>query len=65
MALPIVELSITRDYLMTQRQALLLQLEAIELLLAMSPRTSELRKAAKNPPPQYQCELEYEKKNPD
>lgn len=38
---------ITRDFLMAQRQALLLQLEAIELLLSLSPRTSELRSADK------------------
>jgi hypothetical protein len=37
----------TRDYLLQVRQALLLQLDAIERLLCISPRTSELRKQAK------------------
>lgn len=41
------DVQITRDYLMAQRQALLLQLEALELLLSITPRTSEIRKAAK------------------
>ena len=45
-ALP-TDIQLTRDFLMAQRQALLLQLEAIELLLSITPRTSEIRKAAK------------------
>ena len=45
--LSLPDVSVTREFLMAQRQALLLQLEAIEQLLAIAPRTSELRKAAK------------------
>lgn len=37
-----------REYLMAERQALLLRLEAIEKLVGISPLTSEIRKAAKN-----------------
>ena len=44
---PLVGVDITRDYLMTVRQALLLELEAVEKLLDITPRTSEIRKAAK------------------
>jgi hypothetical protein len=36
-----------RDYLMRQREALLMQVDAIERLLEM-PRTAELRKAQKD-----------------
>ena len=36
-----------REYLMTERQALLLRLETVERLLSISPRVSEIRKAAK------------------
>jgi hypothetical protein len=45
--LQVFEIAVTRDYLMAERQALLLRLEAIEKLLDISPRTSEIRKAAK------------------
>jgi hypothetical protein len=64
MTFPLLEISITRDFLMSQRQALLMQLDSIERLLDISPRTAELRKERKalNPPPQYQCELDYEKR---
>lgn len=37
-----------REYLMAQRQAKLLEVESIEILLGISPRTSEIRKAAKD-----------------
>ena len=43
-----LEIAVTRDYLMAERQALLLRLEAIEKLLDITPRTSEIRKAAKD-----------------
>lgn len=36
-----------REYLAAQRQALLMQVDAIERLLKIEPRTSELRKAGK------------------
>jgi hypothetical protein len=38
---------LTREYMMLMRQALLMQLDAIEKLLGISPRTSELRKEAR------------------
>jgi predicted ATP-grasp superfamily ATP-dependent carboligase len=41
------ELILTREYMMLMRQALLMQLDAIEKLLGISPRTSELRKEAR------------------
>lgn len=62
MALPLAEISITREYLMAQRQALLMQLDSIERLLAIAPRTAELRKEWRASVPQYQVELECEKK---
>ena len=37
-----------RDYLMSRRQALLLELDTIERALCITPRVSELRKAAKS-----------------
>lgn len=60
-----VELSLVlpREFLMSQRQALLMQLDSIERLLAISPRTAELRKEQRAAnPPQYQVELDYDKK---
>ncbi len=47
--MPIVttEINLTREYLMAERQALLMKLDAIEKLLNLSPRTSELRKEAR------------------
>ena len=37
-----------RDYLMTRRQALLLELDMLERMLKISPRVAELRKSAKD-----------------
>jgi hypothetical protein len=61
MVLPLLEISITRDFLMAQRQALLMQLDALERLLDISPRTAELRKEHRNGA-QVRVELECEKK---
>lgn len=36
-----------REYLLTRRQALLMEVDNIERLLRTSPRTSELRKEAR------------------
>lgn len=59
MVMPVLEISITRDFLMTRRQAILLELESIEKLLDISPRTAELRKAAKlNTASQYRVDLQ-------
>lgn len=52
------EIILTREYLMMVRQALLMQLDAIERLLNVSPRTAELRKEAKG---MIQSELKEEK----
>lgn len=41
------DIILTREYMMLMRQALLMQLDAIEKLLGVSPRTSELRKEAR------------------
>lgn len=61
-----VELNIIlpREFLMERRRALLTELDALEKLLGIAPRTQELRRASKalNPPPQYQCELEYNRR---
>lgn len=40
-------MSLTPDFMMTLRQALLLIVDAIERELKISPRTAELRKDAK------------------
>jgi hypothetical protein len=42
--LPDLQIQLTREYLLKQREALLLQVDAIERVLDM-PRTSDLRKA--------------------
>ena len=42
--LPELHIQLTREYLLKQREALLLQVDAIERVLDM-PRTSDLRKA--------------------
>ncbi len=54
-------IELTRDYLLRQRQAYLMLVDSIEIMLDIHPRTSELRRAAKTPPPQYYAELEHEK----
>lgn len=41
------EIIMSHEYLMMMRQAILLQLDAIEKALGISPRTSEIRKDAK------------------
>jgi hypothetical protein len=46
---------------MARRRALLTELDDLEKLLGISPRTSEIRKREKalNPPPQYECERQF------
>lgn len=41
------EITLPRDYFMEIRRALLMQLDAIERILDITPRTAELRKEAK------------------
>jgi hypothetical protein len=48
MTLPSEHIQIDREFLMARRQALLLELDALERILCISPRVSELRKEAKN-----------------
>lgn len=43
----VTEIELTREYLMAVRQALLLQIDAIEKYLDIHPSVSELRKQAK------------------
>ncbi len=64
MVAPVLEVSLSREYMLILRDGLLKQVDAIERMLSISPRTSELRRELKalNPPPQYQVELEHEKK---
>jgi len=50
---------LTTEVLMLQRQAYLMLVDSIERQLGISPRTAEIRKSVKNPPPQYHFELEY------
>lgn len=57
MTLPTIEILLQREYLMVIRDALLKQVDAYERLLGITPRTAELRKAAKGQP----CELDYNK----
>ena len=40
-------IALTRDFLISQRQALLMQLDSLERLLQISPRTAQLRKEMK------------------
>jgi hypothetical protein len=53
-----------RSYFMERRRSLLTELDNLEKLLGVTPRTSEIRKAQKaaNPPPQYNCEYEFNKR---
>lgn len=44
---PPIDVVITREYLVLLRQSLLMQLDALERLMEISPRTAELRKEAK------------------
>lgn len=44
------------DYLMEMRRGLLLQLDALERFLGISPRTAELRKEAKKEIPEQKSE---------
>jgi hypothetical protein len=39
-----IAVTIPRDFLMSQRRALLMQLDALERLLGVSPLTSEIRR---------------------
>ena len=48
-----------REYLLNERQALLMRVDYIERLLRLSPRTAELRKAEKEQ--QYQRTAEMVK----
>ena len=48
MTLPPPDIVMEREYLMMWRQSLLLQLDAVEKMLDIHPRTSEIRKQAKN-----------------
>ena len=48
MTLPPLEIQITREQYMMQRQALLMYIDAIEKILDIHPRTSELRKQARD-----------------
>lgn len=43
----VTDIELTREYLMAVRQALLLQIDAIEKYLDIHPSVSELRKQAK------------------
>jgi hypothetical protein len=56
-----------RSYFMQRRRSLLTELDDIEKLLCISPRTSEIRKANKpqNPPPQYECERKFIEQDKD
>jgi hypothetical protein len=47
MAFPVIEVSIQREYMLILRDGLLKQVDAIERMLAISPRTSELRREMK------------------
>lgn len=54
-----------RKFFMTQRKTLLEQVDALERLLGLSPRTAEIRKAAytPEPPAQYEVELQHMKES--
>ena len=49
MTLPDMDVQLDREMLLQMRDGLLRQVDAIERRLAMSPRTAELRKLAKQP----------------
>lgn len=44
---PTLEISLTREYLLILRDGLLKQVDAVERMLGISPRTSELRQLEK------------------
>lgn len=44
---PTLEISLTREYLLILRDGLLKQVDAVERMLGISPRTSELRQTEK------------------
>lgn len=50
-----------RKFFMMQRKTLLEQVDALERLLGIAPRTAEIRKAAYSPEPpaQYEIELQH------
>jgi len=48
MTFPTLEVQLTREHYMMQRQALLLYLDALEQALDIHPRTAELRRQAKD-----------------
>lgn len=47
MVMPTADISLQREHWMMIRQSLLMYLDAVEKALDISPRTSELRKEAK------------------
>lgn len=47
MTMPMLDIQLTREYLMRQRDAYLSLIDNIERLLDISPRTAELRRAEK------------------
>lgn len=49
-----------RGYFMTRRRSLLTELDDLEKLLGITPRTSEIRKREKA---QYNCETEKKEEN--
>lgn len=50
-----------RKFFMMQRKTMLEQVDALERLLGIAPRTAEIRKAAYSPEPpaQYEIELQH------
>jgi len=54
--LPNPEIQITREYFIVWRDGLLKQVDAIERILGISPRTSELRKMEKELSQEYNQE---------
>ena len=51
------------EYFMIQRKTLLEQVDAIERLLDIHPRTTEIRRKVQDPPPQYDIELKHMQEN--
>jgi hypothetical protein len=47
MTLPLLDIQLTREYLMREREAYLAMVDNIERILEIEPRTSELRKEAR------------------
>lgn len=60
MTFPSLEIQLTREYLMRMREAYLLIVDVYELMLEISPRTSELRRAEKQNRMILQLEKEQE-----